>query len=90
MSRGRRVRGPWHVPSVNAYVSRLRGLMQRFKGVAAKYLGSYLGWFRLLDRSGPMGPQDALVLGQPWKVTHHQHWLEDPEIDLWRFIHKRY
>ncbi|MCO4244571.1 IS1595 family transposase, partial [Acidovorax facilis] len=24
---------------------------------------SYLGWFRLLDRSGPMGPQPALVLG---------------------------
>lgn len=62
VSRGRRVRGPWHVQNVNAYVSRLRGWMQRFKGVATKYLDSYLGWFRMLDRSGPMGPQPALVL----------------------------
>ena len=36
--------------------------MQHFKGVATKYLDSYLGWFRMLDRSGPMGPQPALVL----------------------------
>ena len=63
VSRGMRVRGPWHVQNVNAYVSRLRGWMQRFKGVATKYLGSYLGWFRMLDRSGPVGLQPALVLG---------------------------
>jgi transposase-like protein len=62
VSRGNRVRGPWHVQNVNAYVSRLRGWMQRFKGVATKYLDSYLGWFRMLDRSGPMGPQPAQVL----------------------------
>ena len=63
VSRGKRVIGPWHVQNVNAYVSRLRGRMQRFKGVATKYLDSYLGWFRLLDRSSPMGLQPALVLG---------------------------
>jgi transposase-like protein len=63
VSRGVRVRGPWHVQNVNAYVSRLRGWMQRFKGVATRYLDSYLGWFRMLDRSGPMGLQPALMLG---------------------------
>lgn len=63
VSRGQRVSGPWHVQNVNAYVSRLRGWMQRFKGVATKYLDSYLGWFRLLDRSGPTGLRPALVLG---------------------------
>ena len=63
VSRGQRVRGPWHVQNVNAYVSRLRAWMQRFKGVATKYLDAYLGWFRMLDRSGPMGLQPALVLG---------------------------
>ena len=37
--------------------------MQRFKGVATKYLDSSLGWFRLLDRSDPRGGlQPALVL----------------------------
>ena len=63
VSRGQRVSGPWHVQNVNAYVSRLRGWLQRFKGVATKYLDSYLGWFRMLDRSGPTGLQPALVLG---------------------------
>ena len=63
VSRGRRVRGPWHVQNVNAYVSRLRGWMQHFKGVATKYLDSYLGWFRMLDRSGSAGLQPAMVLG---------------------------
>lgn len=63
VSRGQRVSGPWHVQNVNAYVSRLRGWMQRFKGVASRYLESYLGWFRLLDRLGAMGQQPALVLG---------------------------
>ena len=62
VSKGQRVKGPWHVQNVNAYVSRLRSWMQRFKGIATKYLDSYLGWFRLLDRSGPKGLQPALVL----------------------------
>ena len=62
VSKGQRVKGPWHVQNVNAYVSRLRGWLQRFKGIATKYLDSYLGWFRLLDRSGPKGLQPALVL----------------------------
>ena len=63
VSRGTRVSGPWHVQNVNAYVSRLRGWVQRFKGVSTKYLDSYLGWFRLLDRSDPMGLQPAWMLG---------------------------
>ena len=63
VSRGIRVRSPWHVQNVNAFVSRLRGWMCRFKGVATKYLDSYLGWFRMLDRYAPTGPQPAAVLG---------------------------
>ena len=63
VSRSMRVRGPWHVQNVNAYVSRLRGWMHRFKGVSTKYLDSYLGWFRMLDRYAPTGPQPATLLG---------------------------
>ncbi|MGB7421448.1 IS1595 family transposase [Comamonas flocculans] len=62
VSGGIRVRGPWHVQNVNAFVSRLRGWMRRFKGVATKYLDSYLGWFRMLDRFAPTGPQPAALL----------------------------
>ena len=42
----------FHVQNVNAFDSRLKGWMVKFNGVATKYLESYLGWFRTLDRSG--------------------------------------
>ena len=54
--------GPWHVQNVNAYASRLRSWMRRFKGVATKYLASYLGWFRMLDRAPGSAPEPASVL----------------------------
>lgn len=62
VSAGIRVDGPWHVQNVNAYVSRLRGWMRRFKGVATKYLASYLGWFRMLDCVPGSALQPASVL----------------------------
>ena len=41
--------------------------MHRFHGVATRYLDSYLGWFRTLDRSPTTGllpaPLLALALG---------------------------
>jgi len=40
----------YHVQNVNAYDSRLKEWMKHFHGVATKYLESYLGWMRLLDR----------------------------------------
>ena len=42
--------GVYHVQNVNAYDSRLKEWMRRFHGVATKYLESYLGWMRMLDR----------------------------------------
>jgi len=44
-------KGPNHINNVNAYDARLKGWMFRFKGVATKYLHSYLGWHRWLDAS---------------------------------------
>lgn len=37
---------------VNAYGSRLRQWMAKFHGVATRYLASYLGWHRVIDRLG--------------------------------------
>lgn len=48
-SAGERVRGAFHVQNVNAYHSRLRTWIQRFHGVATRYLPNYLGWQRALD-----------------------------------------
>jgi transposase-like protein len=52
VSAGQRViAGVFHIQNVNAFDSRLKTWMRRFNGVATKYLDSYLGWFRALDRS---------------------------------------
>jgi transposase-like protein len=44
--------GAYHIQNVNAYDSRLKEWMRRFHGVATKYLQSYLGWRRFLERWG--------------------------------------
>lgn len=49
LSAGTRVKGAIHVQNVNAYHSRLRQWIQRFHGVATRYLPNYLGWRRALD-----------------------------------------
>ncbi len=46
------VDGVFHIQNVNAYTSRLKGWMRRFNGVATRYLPSYLGWRRMLEREG--------------------------------------
>lgn len=40
----------------------------RFKGVTTKYLASYLGWFRALDRSPGFSPDPALLLALAIRV----------------------
>ncbi len=51
-SKGERTFESYHIQNVNAYISRLRGWLHRFRGVATKYLPSYLGWRRLIEREG--------------------------------------
>lgn len=60
--RGERKRGAWHIQNVNAYHSRLKAWMARFKGVATSYLPNYLGWFRALDRNSQSGASAASLL----------------------------
>jgi transposase-like protein len=51
-SEGRHTFGTYHIQNVNAYTSRLKAWMARFKGVASTYLASYLGWRRMIERQG--------------------------------------
>ena len=51
-SAGERSFGAYHIQNVNAYHSRFKGWLAPFKGVATKYLASYLGWHRMKDRDG--------------------------------------
>jgi transposase-like protein len=52
LAAGVRVRdGAFHIQNVNAYHGRLKGWMGRFNGVATRYLPTYLGWRRTLERA---------------------------------------
>lgn len=54
--------GIYHVQNVNAYDSRLKEWMKHFHGVATKYLDSYLGWMRLLDREKNITAKQLLAV----------------------------
>lgn len=58
------IAGVYHVQNVNAYDSRLKDWIRRFKGVSTHYLDSYLGWFRTIDRTrgGSLQPASLLAL----------------------------
>jgi transposase-like protein len=51
-SAGERQFGSYHAQNVNAYQSRLKRWLAPFNGVATKYLASYLGWWRSIERDG--------------------------------------
>lgn len=44
-----RTKGLYHIQNVNNYHRRLKGWIQRFNGVATKYLDNYLTWFQVLE-----------------------------------------
>lgn len=52
MSQNERSWDGYHIQHINAYCRELKGWMDRFRGVATKYLDSYLGWHRMNDRDG--------------------------------------
>jgi transposase-like protein len=60
--KGERRRGAWHIQNINPYHSRLKGWLQRFRGVATSYLPNYLGWFRALDRNRRTGANASALL----------------------------
>ena len=60
-SKGERTYGSYHIQNVNAYISRLKHWMVRFKGVATYYLPSYLGWRRMIERSSDVTPAAILM-----------------------------
>lgn len=43
------IKGLYHIQNVNGLHSRLKQFINRFKGVATKYLDNYLAWFLFVD-----------------------------------------
>jgi hypothetical protein len=62
------VAGVYHVQNVNAYDSRLKDWIRRFHGVATRYLDSYLGWFRAIDRTQGVGLNPAPLLASAVRI----------------------
>ena len=57
---GARARGAIHIQNVNAWHSRFKSWLVRFRGVASRYLINYSGWQRLLDARRLTTPADWL------------------------------
>ena len=54
--------GVLHVQNVNAYGRRFKQWLDRFNGVTTKYLQSYTGWRRWLEKGGcAIAPQTTLA-----------------------------
>ena len=68
-SKGKRTYGSYHIQNVNAYISRLKHWLHRFKGVATHYLPSYLGWRRMIERSSDLTPAAVLMQALPQTAT---------------------
>jgi IS1 family transposase len=43
------IKGLYHIQNVNGLHSRMKQWIDRFKGVATKYLDNYLAWFLFVD-----------------------------------------
>jgi len=62
-----------HIQHVNAYRKRLKQLMERFQGVATKYLDNYLYWFRYLEQTKKVAQKERvrqLLLSAVHKSNH--------------------
>lgn len=64
-SKGERTYGSYHIQNVNAYISRLKDWLRRFKGVATHYLPSYLGWRRMIEREHNLTPARIVMQATP-------------------------
>lgn len=53
-------KGIYHLQHVNGYHKRLKDWMQRFQGVATKYLDNYLYWFNFLQQSKKMATKERV------------------------------
>ena len=49
---GHVIKGLYHIQNVNNYHARFKKWLDRFNGVASKYLNNYLTWFKFLDLVG--------------------------------------
>ena len=59
-SAGERVRGALHIQTVNSRHSQIKSFLRGRRGIATKYLDSYLRWFHLIELGGQPSPRACL------------------------------
>ena len=59
-SAGERVRGALHIQTVNSRHSQIKGFLRSYRGIATKYLDSYLRWFHLIELGDQPSPRACL------------------------------
>tara|TARA_R110001583_G_C5552015_1_gene400397 strand:- start:3 stop:974 length:972 start_codon:yes stop_codon:yes gene_type:complete len=73
-SAGERVKeAAFHIQGVNNYHQRLKCWIQRFHGVATKYLHHYLGWFRWFDQHSSKLNQPSDFMNDFMRADNFQH-----------------
>ena len=60
LAAGERVRDAFHIQTVNSRHGQLKGFLRGFRGVATRYLDSYLRWFHLIGLADPASPRACL------------------------------
>ena len=60
-SAGERVRGAIHIQTVNSRHSQIKGFLRAYRGIATKYLDSYLRWFHLIKLADQPSPRTCLM-----------------------------
>ena len=60
-SAGEHVRGAVHIQTVNSRHSQIKGFLRPFRGIATKYLDSYLRWFHLIELADRPPPRACLT-----------------------------
>jgi len=58
---GERVRGDLHLQTVNSRHERLKTFLRRHRGIATRYLNSYLAWYHLAVLPAPPSPRTILA-----------------------------
>jgi transposase-like protein len=58
---GERMRGDLHIQTVNSRHERLKSFLRNHRGVATKYLDSYLRWYHLVVLPRPPSPRAVLA-----------------------------
>ncbi len=61
LSAGERVRDAFHIQTVNSRHSQLKDFLRGYRGIATKYLDSYLNWFHLIGMAEKASPRACLA-----------------------------